>query len=623
MQTSELKKIKITGGFWKHFIDVNRANTIPACDRKNEDTGRIEALKLNWHDGEPNKPHHFWDSDVAKWLEAAAYSLQSFPDKELEAKVDWIIALVAASQDSDGYFNSYFQQIEPEQRWQNLRDMHELYCGGHLMEAAVAYYEATGKDSLLRVMIRYADYIKSVFGSSETQRHGYPGHEEIELALVKMAQATGNDDYLSLARFFVYERGAEPHYFYEVERDCVEESHRASYYQAHKPVVEQDEAVGHAVRAVYLYTAMADLARIDDDRKLTSACKKLWRNIVDKKLYVTGGIGSTYAGEAFTSEYDLPNEEAYAETCAAIGLIFFAYRMFLLEKEAEYIDVLELALYNGAMSGASLDGERFFYVNPLACDPSGTLANGKRLEPRPEWFGCSCCPPNVARLRASLGQYFYECDQENIWINLYNENEFEHIIGDTPVVLRQETNYPWCGKIKITVNPASPVKLKLHLRIPQWCESAQLSLNDNGVNLDIDNGYAVLDRAWIAGDQLELNLDMPVQMVYANPKVRHDCGRLALQRGPLVYCLEEVDNGPDLNTIRIPRNVVFETETENDLLNGVVTLTADAEKQAQPSDEKLYSTVRPEYQSCRIKAVPYYAWGNRRFGEMLVWIRAD
>jgi uncharacterized protein len=627
MRTSELQKIEFTGGFWGKIIAVNRVNTIPACDRQNQITGRIEAMKLQWNEGKPNKPHIFWDSDVAKWLEAAAYSMQTHPDKELEAQVDYIVGLIGDAQGDDGYFNSYFQQIETDKRWWNLRDMHELYCAGHLMEAAVAYYEASGKSEFLNIMRRYADYIGSVFGPSDEQMQGYPGHEEIELALVRLYEASGDERYLKLARFFIDERGTEPLYFAEeAERGNHVSHHELEHYQAHKPVREQDEAIGHAVRVMYLYAGMTDLARIDNDQELMSVCRKLWDNVVNKKMYITGAVGSCYTREAFTANYDLPNEEAYAETCASIGLIFFAYRMYKLERDAKYIDVLEKALYNGAMSGASLEGDRFFYVNPLACYPGGTLANGKHHMPRPDWFGCACCPPNVARLRASVGQYFYEYDQNNVWINLYNDSTLNVEIDNTGIALRQRTDYPWDGRIKILLEPESPVKFKLHLRIPEWCKSAELILNGDVVKHQefMANGYIVLDREWQPGAHLELNLDMPVEMIYASPKVRHDCGKAALQRGPIIYCIEEVDNGSDLNSIEIAENMSFETCFEDDLLNGVVTVSASAKK-IDPTQWSgaLYSNTAPVYQPFKIKAVPYYAWGNRKFGEMLVWIRID
>ena len=624
MLTSELRNIKITGGLWGRELEKNRTVTIPACDHQNRETGRVDALKLEHRDDLSVIPHHFWDSDIAKWLEAAAFSLQTNPDSQLEKEIDEIVGLIKEGQGVDGYFNSHFMIACPEKRWHNLRDMHELYCAGHLMEAAVAYYESTGKKEFLDIMCRFADHIDSVFGNGPEQLKGYPGHEEIELALVKMYKATGVKKYLELASFFVDRRGEFPNYFaQESKLRNQAEKYAMEYHQAHKPVREQDDALGHAVRAVYLYSGMADLALLNNDERLANACRRLWSSIVDRKMYVTGGIGSCYAGEDFASDYDLPNEEAYAETCASIGLIFFAYRMFLLDRDSSYIDVLERALYNGASSGLSIDGKRFFYVNPLACDPEGTLANGKQIEPRPEWFVCSCCPPNVARLRASLGQYFYEYDEHNIWINLYNDSVCTVNLDGRKVKFEQLTDYPWDGSVRITLDMDHTAKFKMRLRIPGWCKDYLLLVNGEEfcVKVRMEKGYAVVERTWEPGDQVEINLKMPVEKVFANPMVRHDCGRMSFQRGPVVYCIEEVDNGAELNAVEIDRNAEFYVSYEDDLLDGVVTISGPARKLKALPDCSLYSTAPPEYAASTIKAVPYFRWGNRKFGEMLVWIR--
>lgn len=624
MLSSELGQVEFTGGLWGRELEKNRAVTIPSCGRMNRETGRVEALKLHERENRSVIPHHFWDSDIAKWLESAAFSLQTHPDPLLEEEIDEIVALIKKGQDEDGYFNSHFMSPCSELRWQNLRDMHELYCAGHLMEAAVAYFEATGKKDLLDIMCRYADYIDSLFGDGPDRMKGYPGHEEIELALVKMFKATGNRKYLDLAGFFIDHRGENPNYFeLEAEWGSLPEKYSLDYYQAHKPVREQEDAVGHAVRAVYLYSAMADLALINDDAELAAACRRLWGSIVKRKMYITGGIGSCNAGEKFTADYDLPNEEAYAETCASIGLIFFAYRMFLLDGDSCYIDVLERALYNGASSGLSADGESFLYVNPLACDPGGTLANGKRLEPRSDWFVCSCCPPNVARLRASLGQYFYEHDDENIWINLYNDSVCHVNISGVGINVEQQTDYPWDGTVNVSLDMSVAVKFNMRLRIPGWCNNHSLLINGDEISCDviIEKGYAVIDREWQPGDVVEFDMMMPVEKVFANHRVRHDCGRLALQRGPVIYCIEEVDNGPDLNTVEIAWDPEFNISFEEELLDGVVGIFFKARKMQSQDDRCLYSTTPPEYSSCEIKAIPYFRWGNRQFGEMLTWIR--
>ncbi len=619
MKTSQLKNVVFTNGFWKSVSEINRNATIPRCQQQCEETGRIDAIKLNWREGQPNRPHIFWDSDVAKWLEAAAYSLQTTPDQKLLQTIDNVIDLIGKSQKSDGYFNSYYQQFELHKRWTNLTFEHELYCAGHLMEAAVAHYETTGSRTFLDIMCRYADYIDSIFGVETGKMQGYPGHEEIELALVKLHDATGNEKYLKLAKYFVDQRGTAPNYFEKEQKGVWRDCFSLPYFQAHKPVREQDEAVGHAVRAVYLYCGMVDVAVKTNDAGLLQACRNLWENIAFKKMYVTGAIGSCYHGETFTDAYDLPNEEAYAETCAAIGLIFFSWRMFQADKDSRYIDVLERALYNGANSGISLDGKYFFYVNPLACYPGGTLANGQRHVPRPDWFGCACCPPNVARLRASVGQYFYEVDGDTVYANLFNTNNAELEVGGQNVKISQTTNYPWDGNVTFAINGS--VTFRLALRIPGWSREHQLLLNGKPADAKMVKGYAIIERQWQSGDKLELLMSMPAEFIYANPKVRHDVGRVALQRGPIVYCLEEIDNGADLNAISIDPAQTPELVNSGDF-GGTVLLKLKGSRIEQWSNE-LYRAQPPQEKAVSLTAVPYYCWGNRKFGEMLIWLRSE
>ncbi len=618
MKTFQLKNVNFSGGFWHSLTETNRNSTIPRCQQQCEETGRIDAMKLNWQEGKPNRPHIFWDSDVAKWLEAMAYSLQNHPDARMEQKLEEVIDLIGRAQGADGYFNSYFQQIELHKRWTDLTYKHELYCAGHLMEAAVAHYEATGSRKFLDIMCRYADYIDSVFGLEEGKIKGYPGHEEIELALVKLADATGETKYLKLAKYFIDQRGQSPNYFEQEQQGKWHDCFNPAYFQAHKPVREQYEAVGHAVRAVYLYSGMADVAARTNDAELLQACRKLWENIAAQKMYVTGGIGSCHHGETFTNAYDLPNEEAYTETCAAIGLVFFSWRMFLADKDSRYIDVLERSLYNGANCGISLDGKYFFYVNPLACYPDGTLANGRRHEPRPEWFSCACCPPNVARLRASVGQYFYEVEQDTVYVNLFNTGSAGLEVNGRAVRISQATNYPWDGDIAITVESDS--RFKLAVRIPAWAREHRLKLNGQEIKAEMVKGYAVIDRAWNTGDKLELQMPMPVEFIYANPKVRHDAGRVAMQRGPLVYCIEEADNGGDLNAVSIDPAQTPEAIADRQF-GGTVLLKLKGSRLEQWNGE-LYRTQPPREKAVELTAIPYYCWGNRRFGEMLVWLRA-
>lgn len=632
-----LKRVRLTGGFWAARQETNRRVTLPIEHEQLLRTGRLDAFRLTWRPGDPNRPHQFWDSDVAKWIEAAAYSLATHPDPDLEAQVDGAVELIAAAQQPDGYLNIYYSVVEPGKRWTNLRDMHELYCAGHLMEAAVAYYEATGKRRLLDVMCRYADHIATVFGPGEGQKRGYPGHEEIELALVKLYRATGVGRYLDLARSFLDRRGTQPHYYDEEARargeDPAEFRHGDyAYNQSHLPVREQATAEGHAVRAMYLYTAMADVAALTDDRGLRTACERLWANVTGRRMYVTGGIGSSAEGERFTDDYDLPNATAYTETCAAIGLAFWATRMLHLQPRGGYGDILERVLYNGALSGVSLDGRTFFYANPLAVNRRAWEATPEsrrrsHITPtRQEWFSCACCPPNIARLIASLGQYVYSEAGDAAYVHLYAEGEADLVLGDNPVRLRQETSYPWGERVTIHVEPAREAEFTLAVRIPGWCRAPSLKVDGEDVALGgvtID-GYAYVRREWRRGDRVELHLPMPVERVRAHPEVWMDAGRVALQRGPLVYCLEEPENGENLNDLALPSDADLQASWAPDLLGGVVTLEGEALRSDLDAwGDALYRADPVPHVPARILAIPYYAWANRGLASMLVWVRED
>ena len=631
-----LEHAVIDDSFWARRQEINRTATVPYLLRQLKKTGRIDALRLDWQPGQPNRPHQFWDSDVAKWLEAAAYSLSTHPDPQLEREADEIVDLIAGAQQEDGYLNSYFSVIAPDERWSNLLIMHALYCAGHLMEAAVAYYEATGKRKLLDVLCRYADYIGSVFGAAVGQKRGYPGHPEIELALVKLYRTTGEKRYLDLAKFFVDERGRTPHYFEIEARERGQDWDQSDYganlslNQSHLPVREQDTAEGHAVRAMYLFSGMADVGVETGDDTLLAACMRLWHNVTRRRMYVTGGIGSSSHHERFTYDHDLPNETAYAETCAAIGLVFWAHRMLQIDGDGAYADVMERALYNGVLSGVSVDGEAFFYANPLDVDP-------ERHELRPElfrkvttspsrqrWFLVTCCPPNIARLLASLGRYAYSQSEQGIYVHLYVGGRAEVSLGGTPVVLTQDTRYPWDGSVRLEVQPNDELPFVLALRIPGWSRGASLTMNGQPVDLEsaVTGGYARLDRVWKPGDVVDLHLPMPVQRIEAHPSVRDDCGRIALQRGPIVYCLEEVDNGPNLHDISLPREVELCAEYRSDLLGGVVSITGQAMRRDESSwEDTLYQPLPGATKTVPFTAVPYYTWANREPGEMLVWIR--
>ena len=620
-----LTDVTIDDAFWSPRLEVNRTVTLPIEYDQCKRTGRLDAM--TWTPGRKGQPHIFWDSDVAKWIEAAAYSLATHPDTALQRKVDRVIDTLAGGQGDDGYLNSYFGRVEPDKRWTNLRDRHELYCAGHLIEAAVAYAQATGKRTLLDVMCRYADRIAETFGPRRGQKRGYPGHEEIELALVKLYRATGRARYLALSTFFIDERGRQPHYYdreAKARGDDPKKFHfrNYEYNQSHVPVREQAEVVGHAVRACYLYAGMADVAAETGDRGLLAACRRLWKNVTLRRMYVHGGIGPAGRNEGFTFDYDLPNETAYAETCAAIALVFFAHRMLQIDRDGTVADVMERALYNGVISGVSYDGKAFFYENPLAAHPGGGPNGGNHR--RSAWFGCACCPPNVARLLASLGQYAYSARRNEAWVHLYVAGTAAVDIGSQSVTLRTQTRYPWSGRVRIAVRPERPGEFTLALRIPGWCRGAKLTVNGKPVRLGpiTARGYAKVKRLWSAGDRVELVMPMPVERIESNPKVRQNRGCVALQCGPVVYCLEQVDNGPDLRGVILPASAKLTARTDRSLFGGVGVITGKVLRlDAGTWSAGMYRPAASKTRPAPIKAIPYFLWANRKEGEMLVWIR--
>jgi len=590
----------------------------------------------------------FQDSDVAKWLEAVGYSLKVHPDANLEAMADSVIELIEKAQQPDGYLNTWFTVKEPGKRWTNLLECHELYSAGHMMEAAVAYYEGTGKKKLLDVMCRFADHADTVFGPEPGKLRGYDGHEEVEIGLVKLFKATGEERYLNLAKFMIDERGQKPSFFLEDwerhgrvshwERKIQTQEPNLAYHQAHEPVRQQDVAIGHAVRAVYLYTGMADIALKTGDESLKIACGKLFRNIAEKQLYLTGGIGQTVHGEAFTFDYDLPNDTVYQETCASIGLIFFAHRMLQFGADRRYADVMEQALYNSVISGMAKDGRHFFYVNPLEVQPEACGKDpGKRhvVPERPHWYGCACCPPNLARLVASLGEYVYTQTPDSVFTHLFIGSRAKVGLSDGSILLVQETGYPWDGKVVLRVESTEGAAFPLNpftlgIRIPGWAQTPALSVC--GVQTDVEavthQGYALVNRIWKAGDMIELDLDLKPRLVAAHPKVRADIGKAAAQYGPMVYCFEEVDNGTNLPALSIDAGIELEASFEKDLLGGVVSITAQGTRITEEGWEngELYRTlprggIAHVEMPATLKAVPYYSWNNRGVGEMAVWLR--
>jgi DUF1680 family protein len=631
---------RIDGGYWGERQAVNRARTIPAIYHQLDSTKRTDAWHLHGGDADPRHDHHivhkFWDSDLGKWLEAVGYSLQNYPDPELERIADEIIERIAAGQLPDGYLNSYFTVIEPDQKWRNLRDWHELYCAGHLMEGAAAYYQATGKRALLDALTRNADHIDERFGRGEHQRRGYCGHPEIELGLVKLYRATGERRYLDLAKYFVDERGREPNFF---DSEAAERGDDPAkfwaktyhYCQAHAPLREQTTATGHAVRAAYLYAGAADISAETGDTSLLEALRVIWDDLTSHQMYITGGLGPAHANEGFTFGYDLPNETAYAETCASIALVFWAKSMFDIDPDSRYTDVMERALYNGIMAGVSYAGSEFFYANPLASYPyvnphehfSGI--NTARYYRRSEWFVCPCCPPNLARIVANVGAYFTSHSADTIYLHLYNHSHVRVTLPAGAVRLDQETNYPWAGDVHLTMRVDQPTPFKLALRVPDWCHDFSLRVNGATTAAQVQRGYAVIDRQWRDGDTVDLALAMPVERMAAHPNVRHDAGCITLQRGPIVYCLEEVDNGANLANLVIPRGAKLSGDVDAALFGGVGVVTGEAYR-AEPTAWAggLYqpqSALQYAQTPVPFKAIPYSLWANRQPGEMRVWLR--
>ena len=576
----------------------------------------------------------FQDSDLAKWLEGVAYSLRWHPDPALEALADGAIQAVADAQQPDGYLDTYYIINGLDRRWTNLKDHHELYVAGHMIEAAVAYYQATGKRALLDVALRLVDHIDSVIGPEPGKLHAYPGHPVIEMALMRLYDVTGDPRHLKLAEYFVYQRGQRPLYFEQEDAKngnafrWKDSPFRYQYYQAGKPLMEQRDAEGHAVRAMYLYSGAADVARVTGDRALMETCRRLWRSTVGRRMYVTGAIGSSDYGEAFTFDYDLPNDTIYGETCASIGLVFFARRMLALEAKGEYADVMERALYNGVISGMQLDGKRFFYVNPLEVVPEACERDQYKRHVRPQrqkWFGCACCPPNIIRLLTSLEDYLYSAGDGDIRVHLYAGGTADFDIDGGTVGLSVETSYPWEGRVAIAIKTQAPAAFTLHLRVPGWCRRYAIQVNGEGIDVAPEDGYAAIRRTWRDGDRLVLDMDMPVRLIRANPRVREDVGRLAIARGPVVYCLEEADNGPDLHLLRLggagPES--FDTAWRPEKLGGIVELTCQGLRETDEGwgDALYLDGGRADAHPAKLTFIPYYSWANRQVGEMRVWVR--
>lgn len=607
--------VTITDAFWKPKMQTVATATIDACIRYTQDkTGRIRNFEKAARRSGRHEGIYYDDSDVYKAIEAIAYSLKNYPDPALEKKTDEWIEKIAAAQLPDGYLNTYYILTDINARWTDM-EKHEDYCAGHLIEAGIAYYNTTGKDKLLRTAIRFADHIDTVFRLQN--RPWVSGHQEIELALMKLYHFTQKKKYLELANWFLEQRG------HGHGRGVIwDKWGRADYCQDSLPVKDQRKITGHAVRAMYLYTGAADVAAVTNDAGYITAMDSIWQDVVFRHMYITGGIGAQGSNEGFGKPYVLPNATAYCETCASVGMVFWNQRMNMLSGNARYIDVLERSLYNGAIDGLSLSGDRFFYGNPLA-SPGNYM--------RSEWFGTACCPSNIARLVSSLGNYIYGSSSDAIWINLFAGSKAAIMVNNSKVDINMETNYPWDGDIKLTVAPAKKQHFNLHIRIPGWLtapvpgdlyryadeEKAVPEIQVNGITqkYDMINGYAIIRRNWKKGDRVTLHLPMTVRRIVSNPAVKQNENRVALQYGPLVYCVEGIDNQPGTGSIIIPPGTTFETVFNPSLLGGVNTLVFKAPVVTIDKEGAAVSTVMK-----KITAIPYFSWNNRGASDMQVWL---
>lgn len=663
----DLRKINITDEFWKGEMELVRKEVIPyqwnaindnvegaepsfamrnfkvagkiTAKRKELGTNYVEKVwPLDTFQTLPKDMDHmedrfygflFQDSDFSKWIEAVGYSLTQYPDAELERIADEAIDIVCAAQQPNGYLDTYYIINDMSKIFTNLKDNHELYCFGHLTEGAVAYYQATGKDKLLNAARRYADFVYSKFGSQEGKMKGYPGHEIAEMALVRLYEVTGDKKYLELSSFFLNERGTSPYYF---DKEHPEEAKKHAdrpwyhYYQAHQPVREQDEAVGHAVRAVYLYSGMADVARLTNDDSLYEACEKLWDNISNKKLYVTGGIGGTHIGEAFSFNYDLPNDTAYSETCAAIGLVFFARRMLQMNVDSKYSNVMERALYNTVLSGMALDGKSFFYVNPLEVNPTACHKDERKQHVKPvrqKWFGCACCPPNIARLLSSVGAYAYTENDDTLFMHLYVGGTVEKAYKDATILWKVDTKLPWEGKVTLScekvVRSGDASLQTVAVRIPDWCEAYTISCGEHKTR--IEKGYAYITGAFQENDKIEIEFVQKVRILSASSRVSENQGKVAVSYGPFVYCIEQKDNGEDLHLLSVvPDAKLAVTEKAKIEGNEIIKIIMPGKKE-KVREAALYSDYSaPEYEDTTLTFIPYYTWANRGEGEMRVWV---
>jgi len=655
-QMDFIKNFKTGDSFWKRYQTLVKEVVIPYQEKvlkdevegveKSHAIANFKAAGEFLKTGEVKEEFYgmvFQDSDVAKWLEACAYSLYLFPDAQLETECDEVIAIVAAAQHEDGYLNTYFTVKEPDKRWTNLHEAHELYCAGHMIEAAVAYATYLGKTKLLNVMCKMADHIYRHFVIE--QAPGYPGHPEVELALLRLYDYTKNENYMELALHFINVRGVDSDY-YTKEKALNpwsvwgNDTKNKEYAQNYLPVREQTDAVGHAVRAVYLYTGMADAAKKTKDASLENACKNLWESITNRRMYLTGAIGSAYEGEAFTKDFHLPNDSAYAETCAAVGLIFFAKKMLGLEKKSDYANVMERALYNCVLAGMELDGTKFFYVNPLEVVPgiSGSASSLPHALPkRPGWFSCACCPPNVARLLESLYTYAWDYEDGILYSHLFLDGtlDMKEELGGS---IQVKTKYPYENEIVYTMQPEKEqMETTLAIRLPDWSQQTKVYLKEqelcewNGQDLKMaelpqgieelyeENGYLYVKGTFAKGDSIKVELELEARFNYASTKVASDTGKAAVSYGPLIYCAEGSDNEGDVLSLLFAKDSKLSVGVflENKL-GGIKEIHASGYRLI--NEEGLYTQKAPEALEKMITLTPYYTWGNRELNEMRVWI---
>ncbi|MFA9463971.1 MAG: glycoside hydrolase family 127 protein [Velocimicrobium sp.] len=635
----ELEKIKINDFFWSKHVELVKNVIIPYQWEVMND--RIEGVESshcleNFKIAAKEKEGAFYgavfqDTDIAKWLEAVGFTLATNQDIELEKTADEVIDLIAKAQCEDGYLNTYFTIKEPQKRWKYLCEGHELYTAGHMMEAAVSYYKGTRKDKFLNCMFRFADLICDTFGMEEGKIHGYPGHQEIEIGLIKLYEVSGERRYLDMAKYFIDARGVGKNYFLqEMKQEGFSHlfpefrDYDTKYSQSHLPVREQTTAEGHAVRAVYMYAAMADLAYEYQDKGLLDSCVRLWENMTKKRMYVTGSIGSSGILERFTTDYDLPNSYNYSESCASIGLALFGLRMANVTKDASYIDVVERALYNTVLAGIALDGKSFFYVNPLECWPESCIDRTSKEHVKPirqKWFGVACCPPNIARTLASLGQYIYSIDETDLLLNLFVSNTSQIHWNGEEVDVSVNTKFPFENKVDIAISGGTK-ESSIGIRIPEYANNFIIRVNGEIINFERKRGYAIV-LVNTCEAKLEVDFLAPAKFVCANPLVREDAGKVCIMKGPLVYTLEEVDNGDCLSSILIDTKTKLQEIWKPDLFGGVTIITAPAQKISKNGWDKmtLYQDSHTILETIEIKAIPYCYWNNRGIGEMSVWVK--